>query len=255
MPFSATPYTVLAMDEAAPVLDPPKDSWLDKIQAVLEVLLVSGLVSSFFAAIPFSIGRSPGALLQNARMISGFIIVEACVTLLFIWLLLRLHREDLAIFGLRRRRWAYQALVGIAVIPALFATNIVVGEIFRRYLPAYYIDRNPLIELIKTPTDFAMFLFSGLLAGGIKEELQRAFILTRFRQHLGGAWLGLVLWSAAFAGGHYLQGVQGIVVAGILGFIFGILYLARNSIVAPVVSHAAYDTIVLTGYWVFLRNA
>ena len=243
------------MDEAAPVLVPPRDRWLDRIQALLEVLLVSGLVSSLFAAIPFSIGKRPDALLQNARMVAGFILVEAVITLLFLFVLLRAHRETLADFGLSSRRWASHTMVGLAVIPGLFATNIVIAEIFRRYFPAYYIDRNPLIDLIKTPSDLALFLFSALLAGGIKEELQRAFILTRFRQHLGGAWLGLALWSVAFAAGHYLQGAQGVVVAGILGAIFGVLYLARNSIVAPIVSHAAYDAIVLVGYWTFLRTA
>jgi membrane protease YdiL (CAAX protease family) len=243
------------MNEAAPVLNPPRDTWLERIQAALEVLLVSGLVSSFFAAIPFSVGRTQDALLHDARLVAAFILAEATLTLFFIFVLLRVHRETLASFGLQSRQWLSHSIAGVLVIPLLLLTNIAVAEIFRRYLPAYYLERNPLIDLIRTPGDFVLFLFSALLAGGIKEELQRAFILNRFRQHLGGVWLGLILWSLAFAAGHYIQGIQGVVVAGILGVIFGILYIARNSIIAPMVSHALYDTMVLSGYWLFLRSS
>ncbi len=242
------------MDESVPVLDPPRNRWLDKLQAVLEILLVSGLVSSFFAAIPFSFRRGQDALLHDARAITGFILLEACITLFFLFMLLRAHGETLADYGVRRPNLLPNVAVGLAVMPLLFLTNAVVTEFFRRFLPGYYMERNPLVDLIRTPVDFVLFLFSGLLAGGIKEELQRAFILCRFRQHLGGAWLGLVLWSLAFAAGHYLQGAQGVVVAGILGLIFGILYLTRNSVITPIVSHATYDSIVLVGYWFFLRS-
>jgi membrane protease YdiL (CAAX protease family) len=88
-----------------------------------------------------------------------------------------------------------------------------------------------------------------LIAGGIKEELQRAFILTRFREHLGGAGLGLLLWSIGFGAGHYVQGIQGVVIATIYGLIFGIVYILSRSLIAPIIAHSAYDTVVLLAYW------
>jgi membrane protease YdiL (CAAX protease family) len=242
------------MIEPAPALVPPESNWLDRLQALVEVVLISGLVSSFFAALPFSVHLTSGSLPTNARIVTGFILVEAAITLLLLALILRAHREGLHDLGLDGRRWLGHVAVGMAVLPLLFLTNIVVGELFRRFFPGYFIDRNPLIELVRTPADLGLFLLSGIVAGGIKEELQRAFIITRFRRHLGGAWLGLVLWSLAFAAGHYLQGLQGVVIAGVLGLIFGVIYLARGSVIAPIVAHAVYDTVVLIGYWLFVRT-
>jgi uncharacterized protein len=242
------------MDEAPPLEAAPKSAPLDRVQALLEILLVSGILSSLLAAVPFSIKKVGPALLQDARLVAAFILLEAGITLLILFALLKVHGETLSDLGLNASHWVAHAAAGLAILPLFFLTNAAVGELFRRFLPDFFLERNPLVDLVRTPRDLALFLASGLVAGGIKEELQRAFILTRFRQHLGGPWLGLVLWSAAFAAGHYLQGLQGVVVAGILGLLFGTLYLIRQNLVAPIVSHAAYDTIVLVGYWFFVRS-
>jgi len=189
--------------------------------------------------------------MRSARVVSGFLLLEALITLTFLMLILRSHRETLGDFGLRRVKWATHLVAGLAMVPILFLVNALVGEMFRVALPGYYMKRNPLIELIRTPQDLSLFLASALFAGGFKEEVQRAFILTRFRDHLGGATLGLLLWSAAFAAGHYVQGPQGMMSAGLFGLLFGVIYLARGSLIAPMVAHGAYDAVALLGYWFF----
>ena len=65
--------------------------------------------------------------------------------------------------------------------------------------------------------------------------------------------MGLILWSLAFGAGHYVQGIQGITIATIYGFLFGVIYLLRGSLTAPIVAHSAYDTMALLAYW-FARN-
>ena len=99
-----------------------------------------------------------------------------------------------------------------------------------------------------------MFIIAGIVAGGIKEELQRAFILRRFSHHLGGAGIGLVTWSLVFGAGHYSQGVQGMCAASILGFIFGILYLIRGNLILPITAHAVYNTLTLLIYWFVINK-
>ena len=106
--------------------------------------------------------------------------------------------------------------------PFCFLTNALIAGAFRLFLPKYFLERNPLIDMVKTRRDLLFFLCSALYAGGFKEELQRAFILTRFREHLGGVRAGLVIWSLAFGAGHYVQGLQGIVVASLYGMLFGV---------------------------------
>ncbi len=61
--------------------------------------------------------------------------------------------------------------------------------------------------------------------------------------------LGLILWSLFFAFGHALQGIDNAVAAGILGVCFGLLYIWRRNLVAPMVAHALFDVATLLIVW------
>jgi membrane protease YdiL (CAAX protease family) len=233
-----------------PLMKKRSERWLERIQALLEVLLLSGLVSSFFATLPLAaIHHGSFPHVADAGTITAFILLEASITLALMMFVLRMHGEHLRDFGLRRDRWMSHAAVGLALVPVLFLANALIATGFRVFLPKYFLERNPLIDMVRTPRDLVLFICSALYAGGFKEELQRAFILTRFREHLGGIGAGLVIWSLVFGAGHYVQGLQGIVVASVYGMLFGILYVARGSLVAPMVAHAAYDVLALLVYW------
>jgi len=244
--------TVYSMNEPLEPVDIQRHSWINRFQAVFEVLLVSGLVSSFIAAFPFYRSlSSSGFPLNNPYLLCSYILLEAGITLALLLLIMRAHRERIADLGFRTRRWKVDVLLGIALVPVLFFINGVITFAFQTYLPKHFSRHNPLLEVIHTRQQLELFVFSALVAGGIKEELQRAFILTRFRQYLGGAWLGLVLWSIVFGAAHYVQGWQGIAAAGFFGFIFGAVYLVRGSLIAPMLAHGLYDSLVLVGYWIF----
>jgi membrane protease YdiL (CAAX protease family) len=80
-----------------------------------------------------------------------------------------------------------------------------------------------------------------IVAGGIREEIQRAFLLHRFEQWLGGGGVGVLVTSVAFGAGHLIQGVDAAIATGLLGAFWGVVYLRRRSIVAPMISHAGFD--------------
>ena len=226
-------------------------SFLDRIQALFEVLLLSGVLSSLLAVLilyPFHGKKSPD-LLVNAKALSVFLLLESAIAVLILAVILKTRRETVSSLGLRWHRWKTHMALGLAIVPFLFLVNGVVAAVFRTYFPQYYLEKNPLTHLVQTPQQLVLLIFSALIAGGIKEELQRAFILTRFRLYLGGAGVGLVLWSIGFGAGHYVQGVQGIVTAGVYGLIFGIVYLQSGSLIAPIVAHGAYDSLALIAYW------
>jgi membrane protease YdiL (CAAX protease family) len=222
----------------------------DRLLALFEVLLLSGLLSSSLAVSLFH-GNRADLLINDPETLSSFLLLEAGITILLLAMVLKAHRESLWSLGLRWDRWKPNLLIGLGLVPFLFLVNAVVMFAFRIYLPEYYMEQNPLTEFIHTPQQLALFIFSALIAGGIKEELQRAFILTRFGRYLGGAVLGLVLWSLAFGAGHYVQGAQGVTVAAIYGLVFGLIYLMSGSLIAPIVAHGTYDTLALLAYWFF----
>ena len=242
------------MDYPSFPVEAPRKSWIDRLQAFFEVLLLSGLLSSFAAALIFSAFRiqNIGLLLtKDARLVALFLLLESGLTFLILAIVLGVHRGTLGDLGLRRDYWKRNALIGLALVPLLFLINAVAAYIFKVYLPKYYIEENPLTQIIQTPQQLALFIAAALIAGGIKEELQRAFILNRFRTYLGGAGVGLVLWSIAFGAGHYVQGLQGTVIAAVYGFFFGAIYLLSGSLIAPIVAHGVYDTLALLAYWFF----
>lgn len=240
------------MNEPSEMVDIPRQSWINRFQAIFEILLVSGLVSSFIAAFPFYRRlNSTGFPLNNPYLLCSYVLLEAGITLALLFLIMRAHRERITDLGFRTRVWKPDVLLGVALVPVLFLINGFIAFAFQTYLPRYFSRHNPLLETIHTRHQLELFVFSALIAGGIKEELQRAFILTRFGQYLGGAWLGLLLWSIVFGAAHYVQGWQGMVAAGLFGFIFGAVYLARRSLIAPMVAHGLYDSLVLVSYWIF----
>jgi membrane protease YdiL (CAAX protease family) len=82
-----------------------------------------------------------------------------------------------------------------------------------------------------------------IVAGGVREELQRAFLLQRFERHLGGAAVGVIVLSTAFGLGHYIQGWDAAIATGALGAFWAIVYLRRRSTIAPMVSHAGFNAL------------
>jgi membrane protease YdiL (CAAX protease family) len=87
-----------------------------------------------------------------------------------------------------------------------------------------------------------------VIAGGVREELQRAFLLRRFERWLGGRGVGIVVTSTAFGAGHWIQGADAAVATGLLGAFWAIVYLRRQSSVAPVVSHSGFNLLQLAQF-------
>jgi membrane protease YdiL (CAAX protease family) len=239
------------MDNLPPLPTAARRARTEKIQAIFEILLLSGILSSTLSGLVFfgMRGKSTATPLNDARIFSLFILLESFITFGLLALILKARHESVFSLGFRWDRWKSHCILGLTLVPFFFLINGLIALIFKVYLPKYFLEENPLTELIRTPQQLVLIIFSALIGGGIKEELQRAFILTRFRLYLGGAGIGLALWSIGFGIGHYVQGVQGIVVATIYGFIFGIAYLMSGSLIAPIVAHSAYDTLVLLAYW------
>jgi membrane protease YdiL (CAAX protease family) len=103
------------------------------------------------------------------------------------------------------------------------------------------VPKNPMEDLMRNPRDAAVFGIVVMIAGGLREEVQRGFILHRFGQYLGGGAVGVVVHSTIFGLGHFEQGWDATIAVGTLGAIWGTIYLMRRSVIAPLVSHAGFN--------------
>ena len=217
--------------------------------ALFDVLLCTDLLASLVILLVYvtcsAIGYPLPPLLNSARLLAGVQMVGGAVVVATVLVILRLRREPWRTLIGRGFSPLREAAVGLATVPVLFLATGAVGYFFRTFFPSLVTSQNVLLGMIRTPLDLIWFLIMGITVGGIKEEIQRAFALRWFEKHLGGIYYGLAVWTVYFGIGHFLQGFDNTVGAGVLGLLFGWTYIRRQNIVAPVVAHAAYDAIVV----------
>jgi len=141
----------------------------------------------------------------------------------------------------QRSSWR-EALLGFSLIPVVLMLVGLVVLSLRTLLPILHnVPESPLQAFMKTPMDAALFMVVVIIAGGVREELARAFILHRFEQRLGGIRIGLVMFSLLFGALHLTQGIDVAIGIGALGLFWGVLYMRRRSFIAPLVNHAGFN--------------
>lgn len=141
-------------------------------------------------------------------------------------------------------------MLGLLLTPLLLV-GVSAGIGLLRWLwPALAtVPTNPFEALADTPARALLLGIVAMVAGGVREEVQRGFLLHRFRTDLGGPVPGLILTSVAFGLGHVVQGWDAAIVTGVLGAIWGAVFLTRRSIGASLLSHAATNGLqVLAAY-------
>jgi membrane protease YdiL (CAAX protease family) len=85
--------------------------------------------------------------------------------------------------------------------------------------------------------------------------LQRAFLLHRFEQRLGGGRIGVALTSVAFGLGHTVQGLDAAIITALLGGFWGVIYLSRRSVLSTVTNHALFNMAqIAVGYAALVRS-
>jgi len=150
-------------------------------------------------------------------------------------------------------RWR-EAAIGLATVPLVFLAVGILLNTIRLFAPGLHnVKENPLEQLAGTPQQAALFSLVAIVAGGVREELQRAFLLHRFEQALGGGPVGVAVTSVAFGAGHLIQGVDAAIATGLLGAFWGTVYLRRRSAIAPMVSHAGFDLLQIVQF-IFVKR-
>ncbi len=180
----------------------------------------------------------------------GVSLVDTVVLVALIVFFLRAHGERPLDVFLGWRPIPREVVLGVWPL-AILALAIGLGlmAVAQRFAPQLHtVAHNPLEALLRTSRD--RWLFAGVLviAGGFREEVQRAFLLHRFERWLGGATVGLIVASVAFGAGHVVQGVDAAIVVGVLGAFWGFVYLRRRSIVAPAVSHSCFNLLEIVRF-------
>jgi len=191
-------------------------------------------------------GRLSPPFVFTLSLLDAFLVIGLVLTFL------RAHHESAREVLLGRVRVFREAAIGLAMLPAVFMLVTIVLVLVQRYAPQLHnVSTNPFEDMLRTRTDILIFAIVVMIAGGVREEVQRGFIAHRFDQYLGGALWGVAIYSVFFGAGHIDQGYDAIIAIGLLGFIWGLLYVSRRSVVAPIVSHATFNLAQLLKYVAF----
>jgi CAAX protease family protein len=228
-----------------PESTPPRVTRLARSVALIEVLICSDFPTQLALAATFTALGYP-AFGPDGRLQIGFVLGVSLVdTVLLVGLIvmfLRAHGERPrdVLFG--RGTLAAEVRHGASLTLVALGLGIGVLLAIQNLWPALHtVQDNPLEGLLTSPRDAWLFALVALVAGGIREEVQRAFLLHRFEEWLGGGTVGVLVTSIGFGAGHILQGFDAAIVTGLLGAMWGVVYLRRRSAVAPMVSHAGFD--------------
>jgi membrane protease YdiL (CAAX protease family) len=233
-------------------MDPPRTT--ARARAVVQVLACSGIptqlllvqILALFGVRPYLEGET-----LNVTWVFLVSLADTVLLLALIGGLLIANGESIRGVFLGARLAHLEIPLGlVSVVPVLLMAAAVM--LTAQYVAPWLhnVAQNPLAGLLESPRDRWLFGIVALVAGGVREEVQRAFLLTRFEQHLGGARLGLVVTSVAFGLGHLMQGFDAALATGTLGFIWGAMYLWRRSSIAPIVSHAGFNGLEIARYLV-----
>ena len=234
-----------AVDPAVP--NQQREGLKTRIRAFGEVVLCSDFPTQLMLIQLLAwIGLRP--LLSDGRLsllyIATLSLVDAAVLITLILWFLRYHGESARRIFLGSRSIRREVRLGVLLVPGVVLFVLLTLTLIQHFAPwLHNVEENPLESLLQTPRDAIIFGLVAIVAGGVREELQRAFILHRFKEHLGGAPVGLVVFSVVFGLGHLIQGWDAALVTTMLGVVWGVVFLSRRSVIAPIVSHAGFNVL------------
>ena len=224
---------------------PAAPSWL---RAMGEMLLCSSVATQL--AIGWTLQKAGWSPVNDTGeyqlgFISALTLLDTVALIaLMLWLMRRRGERPSALW-LGTRFPPREALIGVLHMPIVFMIGAILLLTIRALTPDLHdVKVNPFEALAgDSLRDAALLMLVAIIGGGVREELQRAFLLDRFERYLGPGWLGVVLLSIAFGLGHLMQGMDAAIATGVMGAFWAVVYLRRRSSVAPIVSHALFNTL------------
>jgi membrane protease YdiL (CAAX protease family) len=233
----------------------------DRLTAVIEILLCSSIPTQLaIGALLRLLGLRPTDAAGHLSFVFVLTLSLADTALLIVMMILLMHAHGESARATwwgnadtrgagspadaRRAKAGRDALVGLATVPFVFIGVGILLNTIRLFVPSLHnVETNPLEQFAATPGQAALFSLVAILAGGVREELQRAFMLRRFEQYLGGMTVGIWVISVAFGLGHLMQGWDAVITTATLGAFWAWMYVQRRSSVGPIVSHAGFNSL------------
>lgn len=218
---------------------------MTRTRALAEVVICSSYPTQLLAAVLLAMAGVTGQAADgslNARFVVLVSMADAALVVGLVTLFTRRNGESMRTVFLGTRPIWRDAATGVMLVPAVLLGVSLVVVAVRALVPSLHnVPTNPMGALMADPMMAVVFGVVVVLAGGVREEMQRAFQLHRLTGYVCGPALALALTSVAFGLGHTVQGYDVAIATGVLGLFWGVLYLQRRSVVTAAVSHGLFN--------------
>ncbi len=197
-------------------------------------LIVPSMVLSFFAIKQGTLGF---VLVAFATMLRDLALVS--LILFFIWR----NGETVHQIG-----WTFQNIwreisLGMGLyIPFFFATGLLENALRVAGLSGPS-TTSPSFLVPKVAAEFLLAIVLVAVVALAEETIFRGYLIVRWKAITGNPVAAALLSAAIFSLGHGYEGSAGVVTVGAMGLVFALIYLWRQSLVAPIVMHFLQDLI------------
>ena len=195
-------------------------------------LIVPSMVLSFFVMRQGTLGFVFTAIMVMLRDLALVSLI-----LFFLWR----NGEPLERLGWNFKNGWRDIVLGIGLfLPMFFAAGLL-DQVLQA--AGFSVPATPLPSFLEARGQAQLLLafFLVILVAIAEETIFRGYLLLRFR-NLGVSLPWAALFSAAiFSLGHGYEGTSGVVTVGAMGLTFAVIYLWRQSLVAPMVMHFLQD--------------
>ena len=169
--------------EPPPRAESQRPLLVERVMALLEVVICSDIPTQLaLGTTVAALGYRPyGA---DGELSLGYVVVlslaDTALLLALIAMFLSIHGESARDMFLGTRSISAEALVGLPLALAALGLGVIVLVVIQRIAPwLHTVPTNPMQNFVRSPRDAAAFAVIAVVAGGVREEVQRAFLLGR----------------------------------------------------------------------------
>jgi len=228
------------------ISEAPSSAGGSKLIALLEIglVLLPVLLSKFVGALDFVEASSFRNFVGPGSIV---------VSVLLATFLLRRRGITWGDIGMRRPKsmmttgaWTIVAVVAVFIVPGMVISYL------NQIVDLPQIDTSRFASLSGNLPMLLTWLAIGWTAAAFGEEmLARGFLLNRFADVFGdkaiGFGLAAIFQAVVFGLAHIYQGWTGVLVTGLVGLIWGFVYVAgKRSLWPVIIAHGLVDTVGLT---------
>ena len=181
---------------------------------------------------------------RKLRTYAYIILSEWGFVIALLWLT---HQHDLSISDLGENMGNVNlTVITIIVLLSVFMVMVYfnVRQLRQMSLEKLEVELRPLRKFIpNNVTEFISFILIAFTAGICEELLYRGWLQNLLAYGTGSVWIGLILGAVIFGFGHAYQGKMGMVQTGIIGLIFGVVFIFTKSLMASQILHIIVDAV------------